>query len=78
MSGDCEKTVLRRSRKEAGCYRVLTFSDVFLAVAIVGEEGRVVVRWWGGGGADWVVVASTSFYLGSSGSRSDSRFVCVR
>jgi len=45
LSGDCEKTILRRSRKEAGCYRVLTVSDVFLAVAIFGEEGRVVVRW---------------------------------
>jgi len=48
LSGDCEKTVPRRSRKEAGCYQVLTFSDVFLAVAIVGGEGRVVVRWWWG------------------------------
>ena len=32
--------------QEASCYRVLTFLDVFLAVAIVGGEGRVVVRWW--------------------------------
>ena len=49
LSGDCEKTVLRRSRKEADCRRVLTFSVSFSQSPLLegrGGEGRVVVRWW--------------------------------